>query len=574
MEEDVESLALVLLPLDLLAKILLETSPKDICNFGKVSKRSRLIASNDFLIWDPLCHKFFGKRTCIYQWFRHQSDQSQSLALLALHSVPTSAPGSIPKSSPAGNSSPSFSATPATPVTLPRMQSASMTSASIGMGSSTPPGRTKSGPACGSRRNLSTPMLIGQLRQELGTRSRSNSELADDNDLESFRDLYCLLRRVEGLIGVWKAVGEGPKGGVYVVRWAGHAVLLTELSGNRRGTRLCGVVRALWGGSSTSLLPTVLGPDSVAIRHGSPEGLPHFRGMAASEAAEAAATGGAADLAALQGAASPSRRPSFARSAPASFSSSPPGSFGHEFVRFLSGQVEQAASPQRRSSRSKRKARAKNPGEGGTHLGATTLLKRLNARRRCSETPLAGIWWGVYGNHGVQLIEVSYPNKGTITATKLTGDAHVPAEECVWIARLATEQVPSDDDAVRIDSYDSLDVRAQADGSGSQEDEEDEEERDLEDVFSRQNGSNILDRFLESIGSSDMRVKQFNSPVGRGKVARCYEGNGTVAEQGFSNVELVEGQLLEYESGAIGFAFLHLEVVVLYNRVEGLPGLS
>jgi hypothetical protein len=41
---------------------------------------------------------------------------------------------------------------------------------------------------------------------------------------------------------------------------------------------------------------------------------------------------------------------------------------------------------------------------------------------------LRGIWIGEYGPHGKEIVKITEDSKGTLTATKVTGDRNMPAE--------------------------------------------------------------------------------------------------------------------------------------------------
>jgi len=142
-------------------------------------------------------------------------------------------------------------------------------------------------------------------------------------------------------------------------------------------------------------------------------------------------------------------------------------------------------------------------------------------RRFMPQYQLAGLWKGTYPNHGEELIRVRYDGD-TLFATKVTGDEHVPAGEVTFRAELAT---PCEPDAKGIETEgDMVGVRVEvvslsADGAPQQ--------RDVE----------------------------------------RYNGEGRIAAKGFQHAHYVTGQLFLMDTDVIGFLWLPLGTLVVFNRV-------
>ena len=142
-------------------------------------------------------------------------------------------------------------------------------------------------------------------------------------------------------------------------------------------------------------------------------------------------------------------------------------------------------------------------------------------RRFMPQYQLAGLWKGTYPNHGDELIRVRYDGD-TMYATKVTGDEHVPAGEVTFRADLAN---PCDADPPR--------------NSGE------------EDMV----GVRVEVVSLSGDGAPEQR-----------EVER-YQGEGRIAARGFQHAHFVPGQLFLMDVDVLGFLWLPLGTLVVFNRV-------
>lgn len=144
----------------------------------------------------------------------------------------------------------------------------------------------------------------------------------------------------------------------------------------------------------------------------------------------------------------------------------------------------------------------------------------LVLRRFLPQYQLAGLWKGNYPNHGDELVRVSYEGD-MLHATKVTGDAHVPAGEITFQADLSA---PFDEHAAE----------------------------SMEDLA----GVRVEVVSLSSDGSQEQReVEQ-------------YQGEGRIAAMGFEHAHFVPGQLFLMDTDVLGFLWLPLGTFVVFSRVN------
>lgn len=153
---------------------------------------------------------------------------------------------------------------------------------------------------------------------------------------------------------------------------------------------------------------------------------------------------------------------------------------------------------------------AKTAKEQGLHYEAEEYhMEAMEARNCLPQFNLGGLWVGKYGEHGYEMINVTYV-EDTIIATKITGDQNVPKGEVTFKADLSPE----------------------AEGRGE----------------------------LEPIELSDVAAKQWGH-----KHLPRFPGKGQVAGEGFVNNQWMDGQLIlvgEYFS----FAWIPLGHQIFFGR--------
>ncbi|KAG2449785.1 hypothetical protein HYH02_005309 [Chlamydomonas schloesseri] len=117
---------------------------------------------------------------------------------------------------------------------------------------------------------------------------------------------------------------------------------------------------------------------------------------------------------------------------------SPPKSFGYEMLRFMAGSVAGSRSGGRKKDKRGGGGGMGGMGAGGGPAGggvrrqAVILqhLVRLKVAAPSRQRPMSGVWSGVYGPHGVEVVSLGYEGTGSrarLVATKVTGDPNVPA---------------------------------------------------------------------------------------------------------------------------------------------------
>lgn len=129
--------------------------------------------------------------------------------------------------------------------------------------------------------------------------------------------------------------------------------------------------------------------------------------------------------------------------------------------------------------------------EGDLHTAEKYRLQAAEARLVIPQLNMHGLWVGKYGDHGFEMINVTYAGD-TLVATKVTGDQNVPKGEVSFTVDLSPH-IHSDKGML---SLEPIELNAKA---------------------SRQWGKKFLPR---------------------------YEGQGQVAAEGFTNGKWIEGQLI------------------------------
>lgn len=144
---------------------------------------------------------------------------------------------------------------------------------------------------------------------------------------------------------------------------------------------------------------------------------------------------------------------------------------------------------------------------------AQSLYKRLIIEETNHEVDLVGLWTGLYGQHGVEIINVSYTTE-EIVATKVLGDPNVPCWQVTFKAKLSTES-----------SY-------------------------VHDLLQR-----VVDRQVDS------EDRPFT-------IVKLYHGHGRIAETGFRDPQWIPGLLLVDQQGDIAFLWGNDYFVIPFQRLH------
>uniref|UniRef100_A0A0D6QUW6 F-box domain-containing protein n=1 Tax=Araucaria cunninghamii TaxID=56994 RepID=A0A0D6QUW6_ARACU len=123
---------------------------------------------------------------------------------------------------------------------------------------------------------------------------------------------------------------------------------------------------------------------------------------------------------------------------------------------------------------------------------------------------LAGLWSGIYGPHGLEIVNVSYTDD-EIVATKLIGDPNVPCSEVTFKVTLSS---------VTMDAHMDL-------------------------------------RWILTHGDGDAF-----------KISRMYRGSGRIAGHGFHNPKWVPGRLLVQQNGNMAFLWEDVNFVITFHRLH------
>jgi len=139
--------------------------------------------------------------------------------------------------------------------------------------------------------------------------------------------------------------------------------------------------------------------------------------------------------------------------------------------------------------------------------------EREMAKKSMPQFNLHGLWVGKYGNNGYEMVNVTYSGD-TLTATKVTGDRHVPRGEISFTANLQPRM------------YNELDALPPV---------------ELLNSAASQWGAKLLPRFV---------------------------GKGHVADEGYKEVAWVEGQLVLI-GDYFGFAWVPQQHQIFFGRPSG-----
>ena len=154
-------------------------------------------------------------------------------------------------------------------------------------------------------------------------------------------------------------------------------------------------------------------------------------------------------------------------------------------------------------------------------------MERRPHRRFLPQYQLAGLWKGNYPNHGDELVRLHYDGD-QLYATKMTGDAHVPAGEVTFRADLT---MPYDEAQASAPSGEEVDVRVE----------------------------------VISLAADDSHQQR--------EVDR-FKGEGRIAARGFQHAHFVPGQLFLLDADVIGFLWQPLGTFVVFSRETDHDGIE
>ena len=168
-------------------------------------------------------------------------------------------------------------------------------------------------------------------------------------------------------------------------------------------------------------------------------------------------------------------------------------------------------------------AEAESAAAEGNKEEAAQHQERAMAARSClPQFNLDGLWVGKYGSHGYELINVTYAGD-TLIATKLTGDKNVPRGEITF----------------QVDLHPLRFSNAKKSGRSGKEPQQ----------------------ALAPIALTEQAARKW----GTRKLPR-YGGLGQVAEEGFSNNQWMDGQLIIIGDNYFSFAWVPIEQQIFFGR--------
>eukprot|EP00879_Flechtneria_rotunda_P024112 GHRR01025556.1.p1 GENE.GHRR01025556.1~~GHRR01025556.1.p1 ORF type:complete len:285 (+),score=124.82 GHRR01025556.1:899-1753(+) len=263
--------------------------------------------------------------------------------------------------------------------------------------------------------------------------------------------------------------------------------------------------------------------------------------------------------------------------AAASSSSQGSAGFCYELLRFMQSSVQK--------TRSSRRAHRRSGGSDSHQPILHHFSKVLSPTRQPGKLhphQLAGLWKGLYGPHGCELLSVSYDfsgRKAMIMATKLTGDVNVPAGEVTWRAAAAAVPTPWPDQeqqllalrqhlvalsaatAARMAERETADEAA-GDVIAALMQQEEPPQQAMQLMQQEQAaGAGVaaaagISELQQQQQDEASKVAAWAAAMQKRRVVGVYRGQGRVASQGFQNPSWVEGRLWVYEDGTCGFVYL------------------
>lgn len=187
---------------------------------------------------------------------------------------------------------------------------------------------------------------------------------------------------------------------------------------------------------------------------------------------------------------------------------------------------------------------AKQRAEAAESIGAHGEAARLrqeaeHARAALPQFNLEGLWVGKYGDHGFELVNVTYIGD-TLFATKVTGDHNVPKGQLSFQVDLSPKRTLGLRAMGAVSDFEHL-------SSVSQEESEEIE------IYS--------ERPLEPIELNQEAAQQWGS-----RYLQRFHGMGQVASSGFRNAQWMDGQLILVGASYFSFSWLQIEHQVFFGR--------
>jgi len=184
--------------------------------------------------------------------------------------------------------------------------------------------------------------------------------------------------------------------------------------------------------------------------------------------------------------------------------------------------------------------------DSGLHEEAERFKREaMAARSVLPQFNLDGLWVGKYGEHGYELINVTYVGN-TLIAQKVTGEKNVPKGEVTFTVDLSPRTSSSSSSSSKSSSKSS---------SSSYRDHHSNNNNDYNNIMEEEE---MMD--LEPIELGESAAKQWGS-----KYLSRFAGKGQVSTEGFGSKQWMDGQLIivkEYFS----FAWLPISHQVFFGR--------
>ena len=157
-----------------------------------------------------------------------------------------------------------------------------------------------------------------------------------------------------------------------------------------------------------------------------------------------------------------------------------------------------------------------------------------------------GIFVGIYGSHGHELIMVNYPTKDKIEGVKITGDPNVPMNKTTFTADLSKSIVMTESFQKEatcqdlIDGIEELSVR----------------------LLSICEPAQLTQAFVLPPDTQIPLSTQFTECLYR------FIGEGQIAELYYNDPQMVPAHLIVFDCDTFGVLFLTLKTMSLYSRVK------